>query len=118
MPHFESLGYVFHPQVNPADVLMDILSGKGANSKTYSPDDLADIWAEETKALTNTAAKVDLHESLLQIIKTRGSSLVKQTYFCAERSLLQQFRTINSFWLEIFVGLLAGVLMVRFDIPF
>ncbi|KAJ3308985.1 hypothetical protein HDU76_003758, partial [Blyttiomyces sp. JEL0837] len=27
--YFESLGFVFHPHLNPADVLMDILSGRG-----------------------------------------------------------------------------------------
>ncbi|KAI8914475.1 hypothetical protein EDD86DRAFT_199414, partial [Gorgonomyces haynaldii] len=40
-PYFESLGYIFHPAANPADVIMDILSGKGNNpSGLLTIDDL------------------------------------------------------------------------------
>src|SRR6478736_3702030 len=44
-PYFENLGYIFDPRANPADVLMDILSGKGINNgQVHSATELADMW--------------------------------------------------------------------------
>lgn len=93
---------------------MDILSNKGRNEKNYSPNDLANIWAQSVKPASPTSPSdaSRFHERLLSIIKDRGTSQVKQVVLCAMRSFLQQMRTINSYWLEIFVGTLAGLLMV------
>ncbi|KAJ3101513.1 hypothetical protein HDU96_009963 [Phlyctochytrium bullatum] len=43
--YFETLGFEFDPEANLADVLIDILSGKGKNDRyPFSPNQLADAW--------------------------------------------------------------------------
>lgn len=43
--YFENLGYEFPISTNPADVLMDIISGKGINSRrNYTVDELVHYW--------------------------------------------------------------------------
>jgi hypothetical protein len=41
-PYFKRLGYIFDKRSNPADVLMDIVSGK--STRNYSPIQLAEFW--------------------------------------------------------------------------
>ncbi|KAI3654726.1 hypothetical protein MP228_000106 [Amoeboaphelidium protococcarum] len=45
--YFKSLGFVFDEKQNPADVLMDIISGKGVNTvETLTVDDLVEKWKQ------------------------------------------------------------------------
>ncbi|KAJ3268377.1 hypothetical protein HK104_005388, partial [Borealophlyctis nickersoniae] len=47
--YFENLGYEFDPRANPADILMDILSGHGTNpTRTLTPADLIQNWITHT----------------------------------------------------------------------
>lgn len=45
--YFQGLGYKFETGANPADILMDILSGMGINEITYTPHDLIEKWIEQ-----------------------------------------------------------------------
>lgn len=114
--YFQDLGYFFNSNLNPADILMDILSGKGDNTVRYSSKDLAMIWYNKSRVIkkiqnVNDMQPMDMHSILEGIISKRGSSLFKQTILCTLRSFTQQFRTMNSFLLECFVGTIAGFLI-------
>jgi ABC-type multidrug transport system ATPase subunit len=116
-PYFESLGYVFDLEANPADVLMDILSGKSVNpTNAYTADDLVRLWVEKEGSKVNEVMVVEakhneFHEVVPALIKERGANFFVQVWYCHYRSLIQQVALKNSFILEIFVGILAGVVM-------
>ncbi len=123
--YFESLGFVFEPLQNPADVLMDIVSGKGttnAANVSLDTDALVQKWTDHITAseqsglesITPLMAPSESewqHAQIAQVIRKRGASFWRQVYYCHQRSLIQQYRLFSSFALEIFVGLLAGGLM-------
>jgi hypothetical protein len=50
-------------------------------------------------------------KSHLKLSKYRGATFLYQTWFCFTRSLTQYRRQISSFYIELFVGLAAGLLM-------
>ncbi|KAJ3071440.1 hypothetical protein HDU98_005334 [Podochytrium sp. JEL0797] len=127
--YYKVLGYFFDAQANPADILMDILSGQGINTKgdKITPDGLADRWETFGKAwvdaqLTHDAESLDRKlpsksecdaaiQNLEQIAKKRGSSLLTQIGLCHNRYLIQQYRRAGSLAIEIGVASLAGALM-------
>ena len=49
--------------------------------------------------------------ALRHSIAIRGPPWYKQVYFCFNRSITQQVRQVSSFYLEIFVGAVAGLLI-------
>lgn len=112
-PYFESLGYVFDPQGNPADQLMDILS------KDAVSNNLPQKWIDYTNQIKQTSENdiervsenAEFFESIGNICKERGANWFAQLYHCHNRYLLQQTRFVSSLFLEIFVGLFAGTLM-------
>ncbi|KAJ3253942.1 hypothetical protein HK103_007611 [Boothiomyces macroporosus] len=109
--YYQELGYVFDPQANPADVLMDILSGKGINTKkVYKSSELADIW-EKRPSVEETVQKTDFHEEVPKLIKERGANIFYQILYCHHRGLIQQLANPGSFALEIFLSSLAGAVM-------
>ncbi|KAI8929997.1 P-loop containing nucleoside triphosphate hydrolase protein [Entophlyctis helioformis] len=129
--YFEKLGYLFDAGANAADVLMDILSGKGVNpTNHYTPDDLVQLWIDRDKAgnavdtgsvasgSSKQAQPVDteedntvFHETVRDIVRERGAPVLRQIWYCHNRSLIQQMRQITSLVLEVIVGMLAGLLM-------
>eukprot|EP01047_Picozoa_sp_COSAG01_P043411 COSAG01_NODE_3852_length_5629_cov_3.080108_7_plen_100_part_00 len=58
--YFESLGYVFPAEVNPADYLLDIIGGEvacpGGNPALRSHEDLPALWKENTTFNTHSVA--------------------------------------------------------------
>ncbi|KAJ3061329.1 hypothetical protein HK102_009153, partial [Quaeritorhiza haematococci] len=123
--YFENLGFVFDPRANPADVLMDILSGHGTTrtpTTPKTPQDLVTAWASHAQskstspslATTTTdrsAAYKDFHTTFPTLMKTRGALWHNQVIYCHNRSLVQQQRKATALALELFVGLFAGLLM-------
>lgn len=162
--YFKELGFEFAPLQNPADVLMDILSGTGVNKKVnLSPADLVKEWEKRGLGGTNDSRngastknteeaepgiEIESKQVSIRVDKTilpnevesnspqpslddkRGpeiiyssqqlhqlksmrqtASFLYQAWLCHNRSLLQQFRALNSLWLEVGVSLLAGALM-------
>ncbi|KAJ1551534.1 hypothetical protein HK405_014329, partial [Cladochytrium tenue] len=159
--YFESMGFAFEDAANPADVLMDILAGRGvpstagaAATKLPGPDDLPRRWLADGPAFlaahgagpalglhpsagssasvpstatatasataapaaaaaslsTDARAAADL-ASMRTLAATRGAGFLRQATLAHARSLTQQRRFLGSLWMEVFVGLLAGLIL-------
>ncbi|KAJ3416979.1 hypothetical protein HDV05_007461 [Chytridiales sp. JEL 0842] len=132
--YFESLGFVFKPSLNPADVIMDIVSGRGkkagGNKVKTSVEDLVKAWETSSKAQAKPPkpeAEKDSAEDLaaiqatkkstmeLQVMRKlaqgRGASFLSQLWHSHNRSVVQQMRLSSALALEIFVGTFAGFIM-------
>ncbi|KAJ3127774.1 hypothetical protein HK100_009553 [Physocladia obscura] len=126
--YFKELGFYFDALANPADILMDIISGKGINAKqTITPAAQVELWLSFGKEWVikrasqepitsiglihtdeeNTKSSKDLDD----IASKRGSSLFTQVVLCHNRYLIQQYRRAGSLATEICVASLAGALM-------
>ncbi|KAJ3177496.1 hypothetical protein HDU85_005863 [Gaertneriomyces sp. JEL0708] len=116
--YFESFGFVFDPQVNQADVLMDILSGHGINRTRKVPvEALVTAWESRPKSpsdtVSDTTRNMDaiFHAKAPALVKERGAFWYKQLWHCHNRYLIQTYRSLSALALEIFVGAFAGLLM-------
>jgi ABC-type multidrug transport system ATPase subunit len=130
--HFTSLGFTFPIRANPADVIMDIITGNG---KEYTHDfkwmhdpvnKLVEHWDRQGMRLQpslnredtlqapihspslSTISTPEVEESLRQTMKKRGASWPAQAYYCCKRSITQQVRSKGSFFFEIAIGAIAG----------
>ncbi|KAF2639904.1 hypothetical protein P280DRAFT_518339 [Massarina eburnea CBS 473.64] len=124
--YFRGLGYSIPKECNPADAIIDIISGESqrymSSAPEYTPrsiEDLAEIWSRRedannpptgTDSNQDTDRSVDL-EALARSASERGASRLYQVYYCFMRSLTQQTRQIVGFVLEIIVGAIAGLLI-------
>lgn len=126
--YFKNLGFEFESHKNPADVLMDILSGKGTNQTALSVGELVSTW-EKRKQDSNGNLEDETVKKSQQLVRTpsglrgtaehinslgtarEGRPLIYQIIAAHNRSIIQQVRRSNSFILEIGVSLLAGLLM-------
>ena len=109
--YFTHLGHYLDPQLNPADVLMDLLSDK-ENAESFVAD--WKVKGEEWKKEFGISSKYSEKNcsslaSLNSIISNRGAGFMKQIQLCHDRSILQQFRKMDSFFLELFVSCIAGI---------
>ncbi|KAJ3005446.1 UNVERIFIED_CONTAM: hypothetical protein HDU68_004605, partial [Siphonaria sp. JEL0065] len=125
--YYKELGYFFDALANPADILMDILSGKGVHLQNLeiSPDGLVDKWEtfgkswvdakivgdKETQELHTAEECTASTRDLEMIVKKRGSSIFTQIGLCHNRYLIQQYRRAGSLAIEVGVASLAGGLM-------
>jgi ABC-type multidrug transport system ATPase subunit len=121
--YFKEAGFVIPAHHNPADVLLDIISGHGhryaQNGLATSELTVARLvsrWEETKKLRTErssnpTLKQADLLQTVLHSVRNRGASWVRQAYFCFCRSLKQQTRQLSGFLLEISVGAIAGLLI-------
>ncbi|KAJ3025265.1 UNVERIFIED_CONTAM: hypothetical protein HDU68_007310 [Siphonaria sp. JEL0065] len=123
--YFEDfLGFHFEKESNPADVMMDILSGRGKmngeGATSMKPEAIARSWKEggyafvypgegnTKKALISDTKAV---QSMKSIVASRGASFVYQLWNAHQRSLTQQARTSGALFMEIWVGMVAGLIM-------
>ncbi|CAI6327815.1 unnamed protein product [Periconia digitata] len=127
--YFNSLGFTFPTRENPADVIMDIITGHGQqythdrNWATDSVGSLVDQWSSKgmrtqfldastpprTASPSNSVISTPEQEEFLRLtMKKRGASWPAQAYYCCKRSITQQVRTKGSFFFEIGIGALAG----------
>ncbi|ORY18078.1 hypothetical protein BCR33DRAFT_777678 [Rhizoclosmatium globosum] len=125
--YFKELGYFFDALANPADILMDILSGKGINQKgdEITPDGLVDRWESFGQAWVDEKVEADTEnqnarsaeecaastKDLELIVKNRGAPIWTQIGLCHNRYIVQQYRQAGSLVIEIGVASLAGLLM-------
>ncbi|KAJ3096207.1 hypothetical protein HK100_005627, partial [Physocladia obscura] len=122
--YFTSLGFVFDTRLNPADVLMDILSGRGElvpgiPSDRQNIESIVEEWKVYVSKTSTTeptsqepaAADKDAIQAMSAISKLRGTSFLRQIALSHNRSLLQQMRLVGSFVMEAFLGALAGFMM-------
>ena len=118
--YFEDCGFSFPEGHNPADIIMDIIAGQGHLYKKLGDTDVSHLieqWRYRQNA--SKAAKgfsspnpSDVEVSALnKTIQMRGAPWYRQTYFCLGRALLQQYRLRSSFYAEIGVASLAGLLL-------
>ncbi|KAK4545666.1 hypothetical protein LTR36_002619 [Oleoguttula mirabilis] len=137
--YFEGMGFAFPQRANPADTLIDIITGDGAQYTLGSRRDtevrtLIDEWKSKgqfgahqkhlsvtfdgtmpkrnrrtsNQSINSTAEQ---EESLRRTMRNRGASWPAQVYYCWKRAMTQQVRNATSFFFEIGVGALAGVII-------
>jgi len=117
--YFEGMGFVFPPQVNVADYLMDITAGNALpadnyNSFTlpYNPEQLQEKWKmlkgdsdlpvhENTHSLNNGANE----------FKNPSLSYFRQFWMCFLRSITQQIRGIMGILQDFFLVFICGLFL-------
>jgi ABC-type multidrug transport system ATPase subunit len=129
--YFETAGYQFEPGVNPADILMDIVSGArqsdgileigkdGFSPKIEGSGDLEEVsngtLAIEKLPPNESSSEALPSEELLSLLRQenrkRAAPWHRQLYFCFVRDVKQQRRQITFFLTEIFGGILTGLLI-------
>ncbi|KAJ3247171.1 hypothetical protein HDU78_004978 [Chytriomyces hyalinus] len=133
--YFEnSLGFVFGKESNPADVLMDILSGRGKmkhGGPSMEIDAIAKFWRMSGCKLTpsdrhsdncspitlqtiaSRPIEADLQNvlTLSDIVNVRGASMLQQLWNAHNRSLIQQARMFGHLAIELWVATLSGLIM-------
>ena len=118
--YFEDCGFKFPQGHNPADAIMDIIAGQGHLYKKLGDTDVSHLieqWRYRQDAL-NVArghpiprpSHIEMN-ALDKTIRMRGAPWYRQTYFCLGRAFLQQYRLLSSFYSEIGVATLAGLLL-------
>ncbi|KAF2101114.1 ABC transporter-like protein [Rhizodiscina lignyota] len=117
--YFERAGFDFPEHSNPADTLMDIITGAGRPYKRAgdtSKESLIEHWANistnrDSRGPSQMQGAYGEQHSLKKSIRRRGAPFYTQFYFCMLRSFLQQYRLKAAFWFEIGVASLAGFLI-------
>jgi len=138
--YFEKLGFAFPQRANPADALIDIITGDGAQYTMGSGKQetevktLIDEWKNRGQYATHskhlsvnfdgTQAKrnrrtsnqsinstAEQEENLRRTMNSRGASWPAQVFYCWKRAMTQQVRNATSFFFEIGVGALAGIVI-------
>ena len=117
-PYFENCGFRFPSRSNPADTIMDIIAGEGHLYKKSGDTNvpyLIDSWTTHREVLSRekyieVPSSVEI-AALRRTVKLRGAPWYRQIYFCLCRALLQQYRRKSSFYFEMGVAALAGLLI-------
>ena len=137
--YFETLGFAFPQRANPADTLIDIITGDGAQytmagkrdtdvktlieqwqsrgqygrSTHLSVSSFNDAATKRSRRTSNQSlnSTAEQEESLVRTMKARGASWPAQVFYCWKRAMTQQVRNATSFFFEIGVGALAGVII-------
>jgi ABC-type multidrug transport system ATPase subunit len=117
--YFNNIGFTFPQNVNPADVLMDIIAGSGRMYKRIGDvglEALIEHWSGSRNGSSRpSSVEISMTKedvvALRNSIKSRGAAVHKQIWFCLTRAMLQQARSISSFYFELGVGALSGFLI-------
>lgn len=85
--------------------------------KTFTVDDLVELWKVETLKIEKISeSENEFHNVVPQLIKDRSTPIWKQTLYCHMRSISQQVATPSTFVMEASLALVAGLVMVSFDV--
>ncbi|KAI9644602.1 hypothetical protein NHQ30_006623 [Ciborinia camelliae] len=121
--YFEKAGFSMSNQCNPADILMDIISGQGERyaKPGFKRSDmtisrLVNRWnLQRSRTIQfgrqSTQERLVVLGMLSSSAAARGAPWVRQMYYCFGRSVRQQTRQLTGFFLEIAVGAIAGLLI-------
>ncbi|KAF7197039.1 ABC transporter G family member 25 [Pseudocercospora fuligena] len=139
--YFENLGFAFPQRSNPADALIDIITGDGAQytvgagKRETDVSQLIEAWTStgqyrlhnkhlstisfdgvstrQRRRVSNQSmnSTAEQEESLRKTMKARGATWPAQVFYCWKRAMVQQVRNATSFFFEITVGALAGVII-------
>ncbi|TVY43730.1 ATP-binding cassette sub-family G member [Lachnellula occidentalis] len=115
--YFKDIGYGFDPQLNPADIILDIVGG----SPPFSSCTLSENVRDEKVALESLEAPQTISNldsprleqliSLHDLHKKQISPWYWQMYLCFCRDLKYQSRDSRTLVLEVFGGILTGLVM-------
>lgn len=112
--YFESLGHVFTGNSNIADLVLDIISS-GKNDSEPAKDTSVKGKEPTIDASTSDSYQVPFEDHFNQsgklALSRRRASWLRQFWLCLTRSLKQQQRRTSSFYLEIAVGGIAGLII-------
>lgn len=119
--YFTKLGFQFRLDFNPADIIMDIITGQGQKYQKCSPYghkiSLIEEWIsnqsnnEPVFKLQDRVVREERETFLQKTIVLRGASWPKQVFFCFSRSIIQQTREVMDFLLEVAVSGASGFLI-------
>ena len=127
--YFENLGYIFRLGSNPADVMMDILAGKGVHqNEALTPKELVEKWDNhkadmnllhldsneiiDSSMSINKTRSNKFETTAKRVISKRGAPFWKQVLYCHNRSIMQQFASLSSFQIEMFVAIVTVLLLL------
>lgn len=118
--YFKDIGYVFDPRLNPADIILDIVGGSPVSS-SFMPLQNAgkkkvSFESEESELSSQFSSNHGSHNmeqlvALHGLHKKRISPWYWQLYLCFCRDLKQQSRNSGTFVLEVFAGILTGLII-------
>jgi hypothetical protein len=117
--YFSDMGYDFDPQLNPADVMLDIVSSPLPGCPTPAHNVINGTGpkcSEETSQNSLIPSKAERFtfeklEALHSLHRTRKSPWYRQFYLCFSRDIKQQSRNKGSLLLELFASVLTGILL-------
>lgn len=115
--YFESLGFQFPMNRNPADTTMDIISGYGYKYHRNSRNTKVPLLVRQWDHFQRNNLQFSIPQSrgqaisLQRSVAQRGAVWYKQVWYCFLRSIRQQVRQATSFYLELFVCAVAGLLI-------
>merc|ERR1712228_480190 len=113
MTYFQSLGYNKAKMVNPADFLLDVISGMVENKYGHRTIDFAEKWSATIK---NNQAEYNLKINKNFIFEKDNSdykprkrmSMIAQTSICAKRAFSVMFRQKWQIIVDVILILLCG----------
>jgi len=122
--YFHGMGYQFPEHANVGDVITDIITGNGRIYKQggdVSKEALIASWASsrQSASIKNRHASVQSDRASIkktttiqrELLKQRGAPRIKQLWLCLRRAVLQQWRTKSTFWFEMGLASLSGILL-------
>ena len=116
--YFKDKGYGFDPQLNPADVILDIVSDSSNPSHPVLQDrakieEVVLSGSETTLQTLSKSERLTMAQliTLHHLYRKRMSPWYRQLYLCFSRDIRQQSRDSATFVLEVFAGVVTGILM-------
>ncbi|RKP12996.1 P-loop containing nucleoside triphosphate hydrolase protein [Piptocephalis cylindrospora] len=115
VPYFTSLGFHFPSKVNPADVLMDILSATSGSPRSSwrgsGRFSVATLLSTLSSRPPPSPHAVAMTKRWQEMSEERGATRLQQTWLCVCRALLQQYRRPRTLIFEYGVAAVAGTLL-------
>jgi hypothetical protein len=112
LPYFENLGFSCPVDINPADYILDVMSGsvprKGYDN--FDPQTLPDLWEEHTSkhsGVMSTGQQVS--QNLKAEVGKRSPWMISQLWLCFRRAIYQQLREPNRIIFELFLVMAAAL---------
>ncbi|KAI1118600.1 hypothetical protein F5Y14DRAFT_220152 [Nemania sp. NC0429] len=122
--YFQDEGFRFPEHANNGDVITDIITGNGRiykRSGDISKEALIAHWAgsRQSAAIKSRHESLQLDSASLarttkiqrKLLRQRGAPRWRQCLLCLRRALLQQWRTKSTFWFEMGLASISGILL-------
>lgn len=120
--YFESMGFVFPPQVNVADYLMDITAGNALPTGDitshftlpYDPEQLQEKWKllkTQTEYVSHFSTQIQQTNTTHVEFVNPSLSYIRQFWMCFLRGITQQIRAITDILQDFFLAFICGLLL-------